>query len=301
MFDLFTEEIEVQIKSGISNLYWYKDDLKKAWIRSSVSIKICEVIFSRKNNGVNLTKRELMNDLYLELRDTDFNRRLEISRNFVRLLIEHKNFVPQDIKHRIEIAERCALKLNEIVNRQQKENEKKEQVNIKAQIAKKENVQYRLTSLREDFNECYKLEGQKRGYQFEKIFCELMRINGILVDEPFKIIGEQIDGAIKFDGHFYLLELKWVKEKIDQRNIASLYLKVEGKMEARGIFVAMNGYSNEVLKSLPRCKDLKILLLDGNHVANVISGLYTFQELLEYAISQASLKGEIYCSHNIIS
>ncbi|VBB05705.1 restriction endonuclease type iv mrr [Lucifera butyrica] len=299
MFDLFTEEIEVQIKNGISNLYWYKDDLKKAWLRSGVDFKFCDSIFSRKNNGIKLTKRELMDHLYLEIRTFDFNRRLEISRNFVRLLIEHKNFVPQDPKHRIEIAERCALKLKEIINNQQKEKEEKEQLRIKAQMDREKNGQCQLATLRGKFLECYKLEGQKRGYAFEKIFPELMRINEIIVDESFKIVGEQIDGAIKFDGHHYLVELKWTNEKIDQKNIASLYLKVEGKLEARGIFIAMNGYSNEVIQSLPKGKNLKVLLLDGIHITNVISGLYTFKELMEYAISQASLKGEIYCLHDL--
>jgi hypothetical protein len=36
MFDVFTEEMEVQIKTGISNLYWFREDLRKAWLRSSV-------------------------------------------------------------------------------------------------------------------------------------------------------------------------------------------------------------------------------------------------------------------------
>jgi hypothetical protein len=81
--------------------------------------------------------------------------------------------------------------------------------------------------------------------------------------------------------------------------VLRLYLKVEGKMDTRGLYIAMEGYSDEVLEALPKGKEIKVLLLDGNHLANVISGLYTFQELLEHAISQASGKANIYCSHNI--
>lgn len=61
----------------------------------------------------------------------------------------------------------------------------------------------------------------------------------------------------------------------------------------------MNGYSSEVLSSLTKGKDMKVLLLDGIHLTNVITGLYTFQELLDHAKDQASFKGEIYCSHEI--
>src|SRR5687767_10373832 len=129
MFDVFTEEIEVQIKSGLSNLYWYRRDLMKAWLRSGVTRNICDSIERmKKPNGEKISKREMMDELYLDLRKMDYNRRLEISRNFVRILIEHKNFVPQSKDHRVEIAERCSLKLREIIKQQQKEAEYRDQI-----------------------------------------------------------------------------------------------------------------------------------------------------------------------------
>jgi hypothetical protein len=94
----------------------------------------------------------------------------------------------------------------------------------------------------------------------------------------------------------------------------------------------MNGFTEGSIETLPKGKNLKVLLLDGNHFANVIYGHYNFQELLEHAIvparvirtldnsrpailcnkgmgqcldhndhtdiRQASLRGEIYCGHN---
>jgi hypothetical protein len=126
-----------------------------------------------------------------------------------------------------------------------------------------------------------------------------MRISNVPVEDSFKIIGEQIDGAIQYQGRYYLVELKWIGDKANQKDISSLYLKVEGKMDSRGLFIAMNGYSSEVLSSIYRGKEIKVLLLDGCHLTNVISGCYTFQELMSYAIKQASLKSEIYCNHNL--
>jgi hypothetical protein len=296
MFDVFTEEIEVIVKDGLANLYWYKDDLKKAWLRSGVDIQITNSLSElRDAEGKKLTKRQLMDHLYERLRTVDFNKRLEISRNFVRILIEHKNFVPQDRSHRIEVAERCALKLREMIAQQEKEREYREQIKRKAREASQETYSSQLLKLRERFVEAAQLDGQDRGYAFEKIFSDLMRASAIPVEEPFKIEGEQIDGAIKYDGHYYLVELKWVKRKCNQPDIASLYLKAEGKMDARGIFIAMEGYSSEVLSSLPKGKEIKVLLLDGIHFSNVIYENYTFQELIEHAVSYASLRGEIYC------
>jgi len=300
MIDVFNEEIEVIIKDGIAHLYWYKGDLKKAWLRAGVDPMLVNSLYSMKDeNNDSLTKRKLMDALYEELRKLEYNRRLEVSRNFVRVLIEATTFVPQDPRHRIEIAERCSLKLRKIINEQENQKEYKTKIKQRAEKGKNETYFSELLNLREKFVEMMNLSPQKRGYEFEKFLTELMRISNIPVEESFKIIGEQIDGAIKYDGHYYLFELKWTEEKCNQSNIASLYLKVEGKLEARGLYISMNGYSDEMLKSLPKGKVLKVLLLDGMHLSNVIYGNYTIQELLEHAISQASLKGDIYCNNNL--
>lgn len=300
MIDVFTEEIEVQIKKGISNLYWFLGDLEKAWLRAGVDSKLTSRLFAiRQEDGKKLTKRQLMDLLYKSIRDTDFNRRLEISRNFVRFLVEHKNFVPQSENHHIDIAEIAALKLKEIIEGQRQQAEYNHQIRKRAKEAKKVDYNNELLRVRDMFIDAEKLNGQNRGYAFEKLFIELMKISGITVEKSFKIASEQIDGAIKYGGHFYLVELKWTKSKTAHKEISSLYMKVEGKMEARGIFISMNGYSNEIIASLPKGKKLIILLLDGMHISNVIFGRYTFQELMEHSLSQASLKGEIYCSADL--
>lgn len=48
MFDVFTEQIEVLIKDGIANLYWYKGDLQKAWLRAGVSAVVTQVHLPRE-------------------------------------------------------------------------------------------------------------------------------------------------------------------------------------------------------------------------------------------------------------
>ena len=299
MFDIFTEEIERLIKEGITNLYWYKPDLKKAWLRSGVDKKICEDFFKKTNKeGSLLTKRELMSELYQALRSENFNKRLEISRNFVRFLVEHKNFVPDTKDHNIIVAEQCALKLKEIIAKQIKEREIKDLLIIKKHT-KPFDYFSELEQLKKEFINTSKIEGQQRGYNLEKIFSKLMHISNIPVIESFKIEGEQLDGAIKFESHYYLIELKWTSKKVNIQDLGSFYIKVEGKMDSVGIFISMNGFSDEIIHSLPKGRKLKVIFLDGIHFTNVITGIYTFKELLECAISEASLKGNIYCNHYI--
>jgi hypothetical protein len=300
MFDVFTEQIEVLIKDGIANLYWYKGDLQKAWLRAGVSNSLTQRI-SQENyrDGTTISKRKQMDRLYEEIRGSDFNKRLEISRNFVRTLIEHKNFVPQDPRHRIEVAERSALKLRELVAEQDIQREKKERVRTSTANIPKKSYQQELAEVKDAFEKALTLSAQKRGYELEKIFVQLMRISGIQVEEPFRIVGEQLDGAIKYDGHYYLIELKWFADKLEPKHIGSFYFKIEGKLGARGVAIAMNGYTSGVVESVSKGKELKVLLLDGNHLANVIYGQYTFKELLDHAIKCASLHGQLYCAHAI--
>lgn len=300
VFDVFTEEVEVLVKDGIASLYWYKADLHKAWLRSGVSAALRnEILLLRGDDGQELTKRRQMDELYLRLRTGEYERRLEVSRSFVRILAEQKSFTPQSEKHRIETAERCALKLRELIRQQDKDRENNERIKTSTTNASRDTREIMLNELKLRFTEAHGLEPQRKGYALESLFTDLMRFSGIPVEEPFRIAGEQLDGAIKFDGHYYLVELKWTAGKTDPKELAHFYLKVDGKFQARGVFLSMSGFTEGAISTLPRGKELKILLLDGTHFANVIYGIYKFQELLEHAVKQASLKGEIYCTHTL--
>jgi hypothetical protein len=84
---------------------------------------------------------------------------------------------------------------------------------VKAEKASRVTYDSKLGELRERFDEAHDLSPQDKGYALEKLFTDLMRISGIPVEEPFRIQGEQLDGAIKYDGHYYLVELKWTSDK----------------------------------------------------------------------------------------
>ena len=252
MFDVFTEEIEVTIKDGIANLYWYRGDLKKCWLRLGVEPKLADRLHAEKNaDGGDISKRRMMDRLYDDLRTQDYNRRLEVSRNFVRVLVEQKTFVPQSDKHRIEIAERCALKLKEIIQQQKKEREYKEEIQRRAREAKKEDYHGELLRIRDRFIAVMDLPEQERGYALEKLFADLMQASGIPVEQPFRIEGEQIDGAVKYDSRYYLVELRWRSNKAAPADIGAFYFKAEGKFEERGIFISMNGFTKTVERVVP--------------------------------------------------
>lgn len=175
MFDVFTEEVEVLIKDGIANLYWYKGDLHKAWLRSGVVIALRdEILRLRGEDGAELTKRRQMDALYERLRSGEYNRRLEISRNFVRILIEQQSFTSQSEKHRIEIAERSALKFRELIRQQEKDREYRESIRVRAAKSSRETYDSKLSELRVEFANALDLPPRERGYQLESLFTVLV-------------------------------------------------------------------------------------------------------------------------------
>lgn len=302
MFDVFTTEIEQLIQTGISNLYWFKIDLHKAWLQSGVPLEIKEKIRTlRREDGELLTKQQQMMALYERLRDIDYNRRLEISRNFVRILVQQKSFTPLDPRHKIELAERSALKLREILLQQQKNQEAKEMRYATVQSNETESYGNKLKDIQKQFSEAIKFPPQQRGYALEKIFNKLMEISNINVQKPFQVGSEQFDGAIKYDGHYYLVELKWTEQKTSPKEIGHFFYKVSGKLDTRGIFISMSGFTDGAVSDLPKGKDLGVLLFNGVHLTNVISGLYKFSDLLDYAVQSACLYGKIYCSTSLTS
>jgi len=83
---------------------------------------------------------------------------------------------------------------------------------------------------------------------------ELSKLSSLEITEPFKIIGEQIDGSIKYDGEHYLVEAKWQNKEASNEPVYQFANKVEGKMYGRGIFVSIQGFSKNVVKTLVQVK-----------------------------------------------
>lgn len=300
MFDVFNIEIETLIKDGLSHLYWFKADLHKAWLVSGVSQPVVGEIKKLVNaEGKNLSKREQMDVLYERLRDGDFNRRLEVSRNFARILLEQKDFVAKDNGHQVHRAQLASLKLKELHAKQNQEQERKQTVREKSVRPVEESYDAQLGKLRDRFFAAHNMAPQAKGYELEKIFTQLMLLSGITVVEPFRIVGEQFDGAIKYEGRFYLVELKWTAAKSDPEQIGHFFYKISGKMDGRGLFISMAGFTDGVTSTLPHGKELTMMLLDGIHLTSVLTGQYTFKKLLDHAIKSIALKGNIYCTRDL--
>jgi restriction endonuclease Mrr len=153
-----------------------------------------------------------------------------------------------------------------------------------------------LDDLKKSFLELItdKISTQKRGYELEKILLELGRLSRLEVTESFRGIGEQIDGARKSEGEHYLIEAKWQEKSASNEPVYQFVNKVEGKMYGRGIFISVNGFSDNVVESIVKGKALQTIFIDGGDLVLVLEGHLTFSQLIDIKVKAAQTRGEIY-------
>jgi len=158
---------------------------------------------------------------------------------------------------------------------QEREREKKERINIKEKELSEKRKRYEeIERIKADFYSLFSLENepQKRGKHLEKVLNALFSSYGILVKEDFKRVDpdgagiiEQIDGVIEFSGHIYLVEMKWVKKPIGVEKLSQHLVRVYGRPDARGLFIASDGYADSAIAQCREALSQKTIALVSLH------------------------------------
>lgn len=135
------------------------------------------------------------------------------------------------------------------------------------------------------------------GFKFQDLLHDLLRVSQLAPGDPFKTRegGEQIDGSFAFQGETYLLEAKWHREEVNNADVYPFCFKVAGKADfTRGLFIAVNGYSQPLLDVITRGKPGRVVLMDRTHLERVFAKRETFAELLRRAERHLAERGEPY-------
>ncbi|MDB5971109.1 MAG: restriction endonuclease family protein [Hydrocarboniphaga sp.] len=140
----------------------------------------------------------------------------------------------------------------------------------------------------------HKISRQQRGYALERILAELARLSRLETTEAFRVNGEQIDGAVKFDGEHYLIEAKWQEKSASNEPVYQFASKVGGKLYGRGLFISVNGFSSEVVRSLVIGKEIQTLFVDGEDLILILEGHLSFRDMMDRKVKAAQTKGLIY-------
>ncbi|MFZ2294044.1 MAG: restriction endonuclease [Polaromonas sp.] len=139
-----------------------------------------------------------------------------------------------------------------------------------------------------------KTSRQQRGYALERILAELAKLARLETTEAFRVHGEQIDGAVKYDGEHYLIEAKWQEKWASNEPVYQFAGKVAGKLYGRGLFISVNGFSAEVVRSLVMGKEIQTIFVDGEDLILVLEGHLNFRDMIDRKVKAAQTKGLIY-------
>ncbi len=153
-----------------------------------------------------------------------------------------------------------------------------------------------LDDMRAEFLELHQLrDRQEAGLRLERLLEGLFAVFDLRPNSAFRVVGEQIDGSLEFAGDVYLLEAKWTTTKINESELLVFRGKIEGKSQfTRGLFVSINGYTEEALAAITKGKSPNFVMLDGSHLYRVLEGNVRLDELLYRAVRHLAETGEPY-------
>ncbi|MGB2570301.1 hypothetical protein ACPFP2_17870 [Micromonospora citrea] len=153
----------------------------------------------------------------------------------------------------------------------------------------------KLGELKADFQTIVRMPLQARGYALEKFLNGLFAVFDIDAKAPFRIAGEQIDGAFTFEGEF-LLEAKWKNERTPPADVDSFSMKVSRKLDnTLGLFLSMNGFQSSTIEIHSRNRAV-VILMDGGDLSAVVDNRITLPELLRRKRQHAARTGDVYVS-----
>ena len=288
------------MRDCILSIFWPKKDIISFFQNNGCTSRDLKGV----QNFKELRRVEIVDTVFDELNSRD-DGGLGQFRSMLRSLIEWSNFDPYHFEtHRNLDRNEALRRINHLkqvqeirdakLKKQKNKFSKKDEENQKSKKTLEE-LQRHFTMLFQGKDEHGKiLSNQNRGYAFETFLQELFLLEKLHVTEPFKITGEQIDGAIKFEGENYIIEAKWTDWPSASDTLYQFAHKVEGKMYGRGIFISINGYSHDSLEALQKGKALKTVLFDGGDLTFVMEKYSTFTDMLDEKVKAAQTKGYIY-------
>ena len=155
-------------------------------------------------------------------------------------------------------------------------------------------VKVDLNCLKERFFEIEKLEAQARGYAFEKFLGEMFSAFSLEPNDPFRLVGEQIDGSFELEGITYLTEAKWLKSPVGSSELFTFRGKVEGKATwSRGLFISYTGFTNEGLEAFSKVGATNIIGMIGQDIYFILEGHLSLIDVIKLKVRKAAETGRI--------
>lgn len=287
----YTQDILNKIKDCLMSLFYKKIDLINFLKESG--------FYSSDFAGVNesLTKSTIIDNFFINIKK---NNRITELHNLTRRIIDWKDFDSywfESGKIDANLAKKKIESLKTILGEKTNLQEEKDKIKQKKQeeellILKRQTCD----DLKNKFFNLFKIENhQQRGYELEKFLIELFKYHDIEVCKPFKLLGEQIDGSAKIDSDNYIIEAKWQEREITNESLYQFAYKIQtNTLYPRGIFISINGFSEDAVSAITKGKSPNLILVDGSDIVAIVEEHMELKKLLVEKIRNAQTKSKIY-------
>lgn len=138
---------------------------------------------------------------------------------------------------------------------------------------------------------------QQRGYLLQGLLNMMFKLYEIHAIPSFTRNdgAEQIDGGFNLEGRYYLVECRWRKKPADPAQVGEFYAKVDNSGgQPMGLFLSINGWSENVPSLVKKYKNKCIILMNGNDLHYVLSGMIGLQELIKAKYQHLTFNSEPY-------
>lgn len=146
-----------------------------------------------------------------------------------------------------------------------------------------------MAGLRSELYELRNLAPQPRGYAFEAFLKRAFDLFGLQTREPFRNIGEQIDGSFLLDDQIYLLEAKWVQHPVGVETLHAFHGKLDKAAWTRGVLVSYNGFSADGLAAFGPAK--RLICVEGRDLYDAFEKQVPLADLLRAKVRRAGETG----------
>jgi hypothetical protein len=152
-----------------------------------------------------------------------------------------------------------------------------------------------LQQLKEEFFKlAAEIDRNKAGLALEPPLNKLFNLFDLSPREPFRVVGEQIDGSFVMDGQVYLLESKWEKHPLPEADLLVFRGKIEGKSTfTRGVMIALNDVSAPAREAITRGKAPSFFVMNGHDLTMVLSEAMSLTEFLRKRVRLLAEKGYV--------
>jgi hypothetical protein len=152
-----------------------------------------------------------------------------------------------------------------------------------------------LVELKEEFfrlaAEC---DRNKAGLALEKLLNRLFEAFELRPRQPFRVIGEQIDGSFELESQIYLLESKWESHPLPEADLLVFKGKIEGKSTfTRGVFVALNDISAPARDAITRGKAPSFFVMNGHDLSMILSDAISLTDFLRKRVRLLAEEGRV--------